>query len=126
MARTFSAPLQTYQPGVYGPYSVNQLTNANTDRLEVRMTIGPDWPKDPNQAVVRIDALWDTGGGASWTFNGDLKNQDQTPRTEILVWVQVPVEGDGAGGVQKGQVGGGNVRFEVFAPITTAVTLAGV
>src|SRR3712207_6425340 len=106
MARTLSRPSQLYQPGVYGPYGIDRITNANTGALEWSATVEGDWPMDSTVQVMRVTLMWDTGAGARWTYNGGLLNRDGTPRTLITERVYVPREADGAGGIRRGQVSG--------------------
>ena len=123
MARVISQPEQLYQPGTYGPYPVDQLSNANTEALEFTMTVGADWPADRTVSVVRVTVAWDSGGGASWLYNGGLRAQDGTPLTLIRERAYISTEGETRA---KRAVGGGTITFQAFVPITTAVTLAGV
>ena len=125
MPRTISRPSQTYQPGTYGPFNVDQLSNANTDALEWSATI-EGWPSDPTVLLFKATLAWDTGGGATWHIYGGRKNRDGTPATEVRERIFTPVESNGAGGVRKGQIGGGSFTVEVFQPVTTAFTIAGV
>jgi hypothetical protein len=126
MARTISVASRLYAPGSYGPFSVDSLTNANTVALEFTMSVGVDWPTDRTVQVAKVTMLWDSGGGGIWTFNGGLTNQDGTPRTLITERAMMPTEGDGAGGVRKRAVAGGSLSVQVFQPITSAITVAGV
>ena len=126
MARTISVASRLYAPGSYGPFAVDSLTSANTTALEFTMAVGPDWPTDRTVQVVKVTLMWDTGGGASWTYNGGLTNQDGTPRTLITERAMVPTESDGAGGVRKRTVAGGSFTVQVFQSITSAITVAGV
>lgn len=126
MARVISLAETLYGVGFHGPLSVDQLSNANTEALEWTMTVGPDWPADRAQKVVAVTLAWDTGGGATWVFNGGLRKQDGTPLTQIRERVMVPTEADGLGGSRKRNVGGGSMSMEVFSPITTAITVQGV
>lgn len=126
MPRTRSLPEKRYAPGVYGPFTVDNLTNANTAAIEFTMTVGADWPADQSAPAVRVTMLWDTGGGGAWTYNGGPRNQDGTPRTLIRETVPVIPEADNEGILRKRAIAGGNLTVEVFQPLTTALTLAGV
>lgn len=126
MPRVISIAETRYEIGAHGPLSVDQISNANTEALEWTMTVGPDWPADRTQKVVAVTLAWDTGGGATWVFNGGLRKQDGTPLTQIRERVLVSTENDGSGGVRKRAVSGGTMSMQVFTPITTAITVAGV
>ena len=125
MPKTLSRPSQLYQPGVYGPFSVDQITNANTAALEWSASI-ENWPTDPTTLLLKARLLWDSGGGATWWIFGGRKNRDGTPATEIRERVYVPVELDDTGNIRKGNVAGGSMQIEVFVPLRSAITFAGV
>lgn len=126
MARTISRPSQKYAAGTYGPFSVDKLISSETTALEFTMSVEADWPADSATQVCKVTLLWDSGGGGSWTFNGGLRDRFGNPITLIRERVSVPAENDGSGGSRKKSVAGGSITIEVFAPITTALTLAGV
>lgn len=125
MARSISVPAQTYAVGTYGPYNVDKFSRNNTDALEFTLTVGGDWPAGRSVAVCRVTLVWDIGGGPRWTFFGGPTDQNGNPIALIREKAYLPRESDGVQ-VRKRDVVAGQITFEAFTPITTAITLAGV
>ncbi len=96
MARTFNIPTQTRPAGVYGPFSVDSFTSANTDRLVLTLTASGAWPTaDP---MLRIDMAWSNGTTWSDTIPGPQPNNP-------LTWaLGIPKVGDGKVAVVSGQI----------------------
>lgn len=115
MPRTLDIPAGTYPQGTYGPFSVDNITNANTDALELMLpTAG--WPTDPDTPVLRVSLLWDTGGGGAATWNGSPRGRDGQLLTFVTLRVGVPKAGPGA---SKRDVGRGDLTVEVLVPSLT-------
>lgn len=124
MARSITEAAALYRPGQKHSWSINQL--ATTDRAEAKITVGADWPMDRSVAVLYASLMRDTGGGGWGIWNGDLENQDGSPRTVITLYVQAEPESDGLGGVRKKPFGGVTLTIEVYVPVTLSIQLYGV
>lgn len=112
MPRTFNIPAGTYPAGVYGPYSVDSFTNANTDALVLTLpTAG--WPTEPGVAVLRASLVWDTGGGAAATFYSNPVDRAGQPLEFVVLRVGLVKEGPN---VRKRSVGRGDLTVEVLVP----------
>lgn len=121
MARTLSVPQQTFQPGTYGPYSIDSFTKNNTDYLEVAMTI-VNWPVStdvPVPPLFDLQIKWDTGEYASFALV-QVPRVDKygNPEMSALFRSQVPRDATG-----KRSVSGGNATLTVYAAFTSAVTV---
>lgn len=110
-------------PRQYGPFQLNQFTNANTDALAITASVEPDWPNDTGIHLFRVRAEWDTGDAAEWIVHGGLRNRDGTPATSITLRVEVPREGNQS---RKAGVAAGNVTMWALHPFTTAFTIEAV
>lgn len=110
MARTFSRPRATYQPGIYGPFSLDGLTNDDTSRVVVTLTI-VDWPVDANPLFI-AKVRWSDGSEATYNVSGN-----QGIATSGTLAFAVPM----VNGV-KIPIDGATITMEVFAAMTTAVS----
>jgi hypothetical protein len=119
MARTFSRPSTFYQPGVYGPFSLDSITNANTDALVATFTV-EGWPQDVDPLLV-VQVRWDSGAGGDFAIAGRQVNRDGTPRSLVTLRVDVPQRANG-----KAAVAGGSITVEAKAALTTAITFSAV
>src|SRR5687768_7699684 len=123
MPRTRTVAEATYPPGSYGPFSVDNFTNQNTDFLEVAMSI-VGWPTSGG-ALFDLSMSWDDGGAPTVFHVPAQVWQDKlgNPKTEALFRIGVPRIATGNG---KGQVAGGNLSLTVFQSFTTAITVRAV
>ena len=120
MPRDLSVPEQLYQPGEYGPYAVDQFTNANTDFLELVLSV-VNWPTA--SPLMELFMRWESD--ASFRFvvpwvNGQLDKLGN-PITEARFRIAVPQLANGKAAVTRG-----SVHARLFQPIRTAITLQAV
>lgn len=113
MPRGNSVPSRNYSPGVYGPFSVDGFTEADTTKLRVTMT-AEAWPDVPKVADVTL--TWGNGTGASFGIAGRSLNRDGTLRSTVVLEVDVPRD---AGG----QVSSGTASMTVHSSFRTAITI---
>jgi hypothetical protein len=119
MPRTFSQPSQDYAVGTYGPFPVDQFTNANTNALEASFTV-EGWDPTVNP-IMLVRLRWGDGSGADFSVPGQPMARDGTLLSVVRVRVSVPKEAD-----SKKPVDQGSIEVQVLAPLRTAVTLEAV
>jgi hypothetical protein len=145
MPRTISQASRNYAAGTYGPFSVNNFTKNDTERLTLTLSVEnwPDVPEavratimffDPNHKVVTYAPDPVTGelvpttttvrvqvGGGIFTWPGRPIGWDGSVLTRVDAQVQVPRVGDA-----KATVAEGEVTLEALVSIRTAVTVAAI
>lgn len=113
MPRSISAPSNTYDAGTY-TFTVNNISRNDTDKLRLTMTV-EDWPQEVNP-LFTASIIWDTGDGIIIPVAGRQINKDGTPKSQIRIEVDVPQLANGKAAVKSAEA-----KFELSAPITTAV-----
>jgi hypothetical protein len=124
MPRTINVPLNTYQPGNYGPYNINGFNANNTDTIQLYMTVEADWPDVPIIATVIIET--DNGAKIEVNVPGRPKNKDKTPMSVFAPSVGLPWDTIGNNAPVKRGVAGASASAIVYEPFSTAITLTAV
>lgn len=117
MPRSLSVPARLYQPGEYGPFQLNGFTNANTDRLVLRVS-WEDWPETPQ--LFSVVAAWDDGTEARFDVSGGRPRKRGGGFADEWVGV-IGVRRTGNG---KGKVSKADVSLTVHEPFRAAINLA--
>ena len=118
MPRTFDIPAGTYAQGVYGPFSVDQITNANTSRLV--LTIPSSGLPDDGTPLFSVVMAWDTGGAIeAGPWVGLPRDKFGAVLPFYRVTLDVPVAGAAR---EKRAVSRGDLTFTVHAPSLTLVS----
>jgi hypothetical protein len=93
MARTLTRASQVYQPGLYGPFSVDGFTNADTERLVATLTV-EGWPDDPVVMVVTLTHSINAGipfGEVCWQVSSIANGKESASLSnEACKTFQVP------------------------------------
>ena len=118
MPRTFSRNSQFYNPGTYGPFSIDAFTKNDADEIEVTLTV-ENWPVVETVAVLTLTA----NNGAQMTVNvpGQPKNRDGTPATVFRARLGFPADD----GVVR-DTSNATLSAEVLSRFRTAITLRAV
>jgi hypothetical protein len=115
MARQRTIPRQLYLPGVYLPVNVDSFTNTQVDILRAAFPVDPTWPtNNPAQPLLRARVEWDTGEWVEqiWHCEPMVRPKDGSALTEIYVFCDVPVTGNG-----RKNVSSGKLEIEAYLPI---------
>jgi hypothetical protein len=120
MARTINIPLNTYQPGNYGPFTVNGFNSNNTDYILLTMTVDGTWPLTQD-ILFKLDMLFGESGGASYEVVGDQR--DKFGVLKPTVEFKVPFPNDVNGKQNRTNL---SATAQVFAAFDTAITLQAV
>ena len=118
MPRTLSYPAQTYQPGTYGPLTLNGFSSANTDWLVISLTV-LNWPARSD--LIKGSLRWSTGDGADFVISSPPRDRFGNPLSVVNVRSGVPRVGNG-----KGPVNQATATFVVAEALATAVTFQAV
>jgi len=89
MPRTINIPSTEYQPGTYGPFTVNGFNSNNTDRLRITFT-RENWPGTNEDDVLAASMIWNSGGGTAFTLPGGVL-LDKNGVEMLVSYVQVSV-----------------------------------
>lgn len=124
MPRTLSVASRLYEPGVYGPFSVDKFTNVNTDALRSTFTV-ENWPHEIDP-LFRVTMKWDNGDSATAHVSGRQLEKDGSQKASISFTFNVrkiPNNGSNNG---KAKVEGGEIELEAFHPFRTAITFGAI
>ena len=107
----------TYQAGTYGPLSIDQFSNVNTDIMELVMTV-VNWPAA--NPLMEVIMSWGATYGevryvVPWT---DGLDKFGNPITEAVFRISVPQRANGKAAVQDGYL-----KLILHQTLTTAVSL---
>lgn len=123
MARKLSRASRTYQPGVYGPFGINDFKRSDEG---VRLTFTREaWPAG-HVATVAIEMTDDGENWVEW-FRQDLAGGHATsgnPSNIAAIECEWPGESDGAGGRRKLRKSGIRIKLDVAQALTTAIKLS--
>lgn len=109
MPRQQSIAEQSYPPGEYGPFALDNFNSNNADALELLMTV-VGWPAA--SPLLTVELRWPDNSGMTDTIDGPQ------PLAEVKWRVGIPKTAS-----EKKAFTGATVKFTTFAPITTAVTV---
>ncbi len=129
MARSISRQSQIYGPNadgspkLWGPYSVDSFTKADTSGLRWTATV-EGWPADAALLLFSVRLQWSDGTWMAWSIYGGRLNPDGTPMTTISNKVDVPRISDGNGGTQKAEVASGTLSLTSYHAVQTAISLS--
>jgi hypothetical protein len=116
MARSVSQPSRTYQPGNYGPFAVDGLTNSDTVYLEMTITQNAANPWPDQDMVGVIHMAWNDGSAADFNLSGVWKNRDGTRRYTAVLRLSPPSQ----------TVTDGSISFTVNVAVECALSLVAV
>lgn len=118
MPSTFTRPSTVYQPGGYGPFTIDGFLSADTDVLELVLTV-ENWPAVAS--LITGQLRWNTGDGVDFVIDSPPHDRTGKPLPTAVVRVTVPQTATG-----KAAVTSATARLTVMQPISTAVTFRAV
>lgn len=119
MARTFSVNARNYQPGDYGPFTIDAFTKNDAAGVEIELTV-EGWPDVPVIATGRFDLGTVTGGGLA--IPGVPRNRAGTPLTTYTLRLIYPTWVEG-GTASKLDANDATLTLTLLQAIRTAITV---
>jgi hypothetical protein len=125
MARQVNIAERLFQPGAPMVRTVDSFP-ADVRSIIITFTrVG--WPGTPADRVAKVSASWSDGTGMQWEFpGGEVLDKAGQPEPVSRVRIDVPTEGDGAGGWRRRAVTSGSISFEVRQALRTAISIEAV
>lgn len=123
MPRSRTIPSATYQPGTYGPFSLDGFTRGNADYIEAIFTV-EGWPTA--SPVLTVTGQWSNGTPFGASFAGGVLGRGGVPPTQVSMRAFIPTEAGAGGQPSKRDVVSGTVTLTAHVPLTTAVTIRAV
>lgn len=128
MPRIISEPSRLYQPTPSDAPLEFRLDSFPPFVSQIRCSFTREnFPGTPDDIVIVVSALWDSGGGGvASIMGGVVQGKDGQPATVSSITINVPEAADERGQPRKKAVVGGVVQVRIFQALTTAIRLEAV